>query len=231
MKLKVVAERAPDFKGPISVRMLFNPPGVNAVPSVDMPGDKSEIDYPLSAQDDAQIRKWKICVLGMADVTGPLWVSSELEELEVAPVYLQAKVEMAAAERGKPAPVSVFFEQKTKFDGPATVKLLGLPPNVTAADQQITAADKRVTFTVITDDKSPLGQQPTLFCQIIVTQNGEPIVHNLARGSVLRIDPPPPPKANAPAVAAAPPPPPKPVATAERPLSRLEKLRLEAEQK
>ncbi len=231
MKLKVVAERAPDFKAPISVRMLFNPPGVNAVPSVDMPADKSEIDYPLSAQDDAQIHKWKICVLGMADSGGPLWVSSELEELEVAAPFVGVKLEMAAAERGKPAQLSCAVEQKTKFDGAAIIKLLGLPPSTTAADQQITAADKRVTFTVMTDDKSPLGQQQTLFCQVIVMQNGEPIVHNLARGSVLRIDPPPPPKSNAPAVAAAPPPPPKPVASAERPLSRLEKLRLEAEQK
>lgn len=232
MKLKVVAERAPNFKAPISVRMLFNPPGVNAVPSVDMPGDKSEIDYPLSAQDDAQIRKWKICVLGVGDSSGPLWVSSELNELEVAPAFVQVKLEMAAAERGKPALLSCAIDQKVKFDGPATVKLMGLPTNTSAADQQITAADKRVTFTVMTDEKSPLGQQQTLFCQVIVMRDGEPIVHNQARGSVLRIDPPPPPKSNAPAVVAAPPPPPpKPVATAERPLTRLEKLRLEAGQK
>ena len=103
MKLKVVAERAPDFKGPISVRMLFNPPGVSSIPSVDMPGDKNEIDYPLSARTMPQIRKWKICVLGMADVGGPLWVSSELDELEVAPAFMQMKLEMTAAERGKPA--------------------------------------------------------------------------------------------------------------------------------
>ncbi len=233
MKLKVVAERAPDFKGPISVRMLFNPPGVNSTPSVDMPGDKSEVDYPLSAQDDAQVRKWKVCVLGTSDVGGPLWVSSELTELEVAPAYLQMKLEMAAAERGKPAQVGCAVEQKVKFDGTATVKLLGLPPNTTAPDQQITAADKRVTFTVTTDDKSPLGQQQTLFCQVILTHDGEPIVHNLARGGVLRIDPPPPPKANAlPAQAAATPPPPaKPAPPTEKPLSRLEKLRLEAGQK
>ena len=86
--------------------MLFNPPGVNPTPSVDMPGDKSEVDYPLSASDDAQLQKWKICVLGMGDAGGPLWVSSELDELEVAPAFVQMKLEMTAAERGKPAQVS-----------------------------------------------------------------------------------------------------------------------------
>ena len=57
-----------------------------------------------------------------------------------------------------------------------------------------------------------------------ITQNGEPIVHNIGTGA-LRIDVPLPPKANAPApapvVAAAP----KPAApAAAKPLSRLEKL-------
>ena len=51
-------------------------------------------------------------------------------------------------------------------------------------------ADKHVAFTVTTDEKSPLGQHQTLFCQMIVIKDGEPIVHNLARGGVLRIDPP-----------------------------------------
>ena len=64
-----------------------------------------------------------------------------------------------------------------------------------------------------------------------MTQNGgEPILHNLG-SSTLRIDVPLPPKPNAPApapvqVAAAP----KPAAAPAKPLSRLEKLRLETRQ-
>ncbi len=65
---------------------------------------------------------------------------------------------------------------------------------------------------------------------MVITQNGEPIVHNIGTGT-LRIDVPLPPKPNAPApapaaVAAAP----KPAAPAAKPLSRLEKLRLETKQ-
>ena len=68
------------------------------------------------------------------------------------------------------------------------------------------------------------------FCQVVITQNGEPIVHNIGTGA-LRIDVPLPPKANTPApppvVAAAP----KPAAPpAAKPLTRLEKLRLESKQ-
>ena len=57
------------------------------------------------------------------------------------------QIDMTAAEQGKPASVTCKIEQNEKFDGKATVKLLGLPPNVTAPDAQITAADQKVTFT------------------------------------------------------------------------------------
>ncbi|HSZ57046.1 MAG TPA: PPC domain-containing protein [Tepidisphaeraceae bacterium] len=228
MNLKVTAERTANFKGPISVRMLFNPPGVGSSPAVDMPADKNEIDYPISANDNAQVRKWKICVLGVADVNGPMWVSSDLADLEVAPPYVQMKIAMSATEQGKPCSVVCQVEQARKFDGKAEVKLLGLPAGATAPDMQLTSADQQLVFNVTTDPKTPVGQQATLFCQVTLMQDGQPIIHNLARGGVLRIDAPPQPKkgeAPKPVVAQAPPTP------TAKPLSRLEKLRLEAQQK
>ena len=231
MKLKVVAERAKDFKGPISVRMLFNPPGVGAAAAVDMPADKDEVDYPISANDGAQPHKWKICVLGESDVNGPVWVSSELEELEVAEPFMEMKIDMAAAEQGKPCSVVCHVDNRVKFEGKADVKLIGLPPNSTTSDTQLSSDDKQVVFNVATAVNTPVGQHGSLFCQVIVTKNGEQIVHNLARGGVLRVDPPPEPKkgeAPKPAVVAQAPP---PAAPSAKPLSRLEKLRLDAEQK
>ena len=146
MNLKVTAERTANFKGPISVRMLFNPPGVGSSPAVDMPADKNEIDYPISANDNAQVRKWKICVLGVADVNGPMWVSSDLADLEVAPPYVQMKIAMSATEQGKPCAVVCQVEQAKKFDGKAEVKLLGPPAGATASDMQLTNADQATGF-------------------------------------------------------------------------------------
>ena len=228
MKLKIVAERKPDFKGGINVRMMFNPPGVGSAAAVDIPGDKNEVDYPLSASDGAEVHKWKICVLGVTDQNGPMWASSALEELQVAEPFMQMKIEMAAAEQGKPCSVIAHIEQKTKFDGKATVKLVGLPPNATAQDQEITSSDQQVVFNVTTAPNTPVGQHGTLFCQVTVMKDGEPILHNLARGGVLRVDAPPQPKkgeAPKPVVAQA-----KPQAPSAKPLSRLEKLRLEAQE-
>jgi hypothetical protein len=228
MKLKVVAERSDKFKGSINVRMMFNPPGVGSAPAVDIPPDKTEVEYPISCSDGAPPHKWQICVLGVADINGPMWVSSDLADLEVAEPFMQMKLEMAAAEQGKPASVLAKIDQKTKFDGPVTVKLLGLPPNATAPDAQVTSSDQQIVFNVMTANNTPVGQHGSLFCQAGVMKDGEPIIHNLARGGVLRVDAPPPPKkgeAPQPQVAQA-----KPQQSAAKPLSRLEKLRLEAQE-
>ena len=227
MNLRVVAERSGTFKGPINVRMLFNPPGVGSAPAVDIPADKTEVDYPISANDDAPVRKWKVCILAVADVNGPMWISSGLIDLEVAEPFVRMKLEMAAAEQGKPCSVLAHVDQNTKFDGQAEVKLLGLPPSATAPDMKITSTDQQLVFNVSTAAQTPVGQHGTLFCQVTVMKDGEPIIHNLARGGVLRVDPPPQPKkgeAPKPAFIA------KAQQPAARPLSRLEKLRLEAQE-
>lgn len=228
MKLKVVAERSGNFKGGINVRMMFNPPGVGSAPAVDIPPDKTEVEYPISCSDGAPTRKWPICVLGVADVNGPMWVSSDLAELDVAEPFMRMKLEMAAAEQGKPVSVVAQIEQNTKFDGPATVKLLGLPPNASAPDVQVTSGDKQVAFNVTTATNTPVGQHGSLFCQAVVMKDGEPIVHNLGRGGILRVDAPPAPKkGEQPKQAVAQAKPRQPSAT---PLSRLERLRLEAQE-
>src|SRR5688500_6713429 len=130
---------------------------------------------------------------------------------------------MVAGERGKPVQVLCKLEPKKPFEGKATLALLGLPPNTTAEPKEISATDTEVIFDVTTNDKSPTGQHKTLFCQLTVTQSGEAIQQTLAGVGVIHIDASSPPKPNATPVAAATPADSKPA----KPLSRLEKLRLE----
>jgi hypothetical protein len=225
MQLKVVAERKEGFKAPITVQMLFNPPGIGAGP-VTIPEGQNEILLPINAAGDAQARKWKICVIGSSDaggsVGGPLWVSSQLIDLDVAAPMLAMKIEMASAEQGKGAPLLCTIEPKTKFDGPAKVQLVGLPAEAKAEEKQITAADTQVVFDVTTGPKTPVGQHKAVFCVVTVMKDGEPIVHNVGHGGVLRVDAPPPKDAAAKA------PEPAPTTKPAAPMSRLEKLRQEA---
>jgi hypothetical protein len=245
MQLKVVAERKAGFTGGIHLQMLFDPPGVGSG-QADIPGDKNEAYLPLNASGGAQVRKWKIAVLGSSTqpdapkpaegkpaqapgtvpAAGPVWVSSQLADLEIAPPVLLGKIEMAATEQGKPAPVLCKLDPKTKFDGKAKLQLVGLPPNASTTELEISAADTQAVFNVNVDAKTPAGQHNQLAAILTLIKDGEPIVQTVTSGGVLRVDPPPPPKPNEPA---------KPAATAAKPpdkapekiLSRLEKLRLE----
>lgn len=235
MNLKVVAERKGDFKAPINVYMLFNPPGVGSAPGVTMAEGQNEVLYPLNANGGAEVKKWKIVVIAQATVgNGPVWVASQLATLEVAPAFVSGQIQLTAAEQGKPAEVVCKLNQQMPFDGKAKMQLLGLPALCTTKEVEISKENKEIVFPIQTEKTSPVGQHGTLLCQLTIVKNSEPILHYFGHGGVLRIDPPPPPKPNAPAPAAAKEQPkqaaPAPAAAKpeEKRLTRLEKLRLEA---
>lgn len=233
MQLKVVAERKEGFTAPITCYFPFNPPGVGSAGSATIGEGQTETYYQINANGKAAAAKWSVVVIAQANVgNGPIWVSSQLVPLEVAAPYMTLAIQMAATEQGKPTEVVCKVTPSTPFDGEAKVSLVGLPAQVTTKELTITKEATEVVFPVETAAGSPVGQHATLFCQVTVTQNGEPIVHNLGHGGVLRIDAPPPPKPDqpaAPAAAAATPPPaePKP----EVRLTRLQKLRLEQQER
>ena len=148
-----------------------------------MAGDKSEVAYPLNAQQNAAIKTWKICMVGMSDVNGQIWVSSELIDLEIAAPYVLASTNMAASNWGKNGAVAFALEQKMPFEGKAKAKLLGLPANVTADEVEISSADTAVTFPVVIGEKAPVGSHNSLYCAIAIMKNGEPMVHNIGQGA------------------------------------------------
>jgi hypothetical protein len=235
MNLKIVAERKPDYKAPITIVPLFNPPGVSSATSAVIPEGQTETLLPMNASAGAPVRKWKIAVLATAPVgNGPVWVSSQLATLEIAPPFVTFALERAAAEQGKETSVFCKVQHTTPFAGPAKVRLLGLPPKVTADEVDITNDTKEFAFKLGIDKTSPPGQHRSLFCQMVVMQNGEPIVHNLA-GTELRIDVPLPPKANEPPKPAPAPVVAQPAAAPAKPpekrLTRLEQLRKDQEER
>jgi hypothetical protein len=234
MNLKIVAERKPGFTAPITIIPLFNPPGVGSASSVAIAANQNETLLPMNAAANAQVRKWKTAVLGVATVgNGPMWVSSQLATIEVAPPFVAFAMERAASEQGKNVEMFCKIQQITPFPGAAKVHLVGLPPKVTAADVEITKDTKEMAFKVTVDRTSPPGQHRNIFCQVVVTQNGEPILHNVG-GTELRIDVPLPPKVAAapkPAAPAATSQPAQPAKPPEKRLTRLEKLRLEQQER
>ena len=233
MDLKVVVERQPGFDDPITLHMVYNPPGVGSANEVVIPKGETNALYRVNANGDAEVRTWKIAILAHANVNGaPAWVSSALTALKVAEPFLTMKIEMASAEPGQTARLFCTLDQRVPFDGKAVCKLLGLPNAATTAEAFITKDDKQVVFDIATTAATPVGQHRSLFCAVTVLQAGEPIAHSLGGGGCLRIDPPKPAPAQVAAAKPAPPAPaPAPAPPAAKPLSRLEKLKLEHAQK
>lgn len=234
MELKVVAQRKSNFKAPIKIDMLWLPPGINASSSVSIPEGKTDATITINAAGNAEINTWKIAVRGEANSgQGSLMLCTPFAVLRVAEMYVNLTFEAAAVERGQETEVVVNVQKQYDFPGSAQVDLFGLPNKVSTTTQQITKDSKSIIFKLKTDVASPVGNHNNLFCRVIVTENGEPVVHGIGTGR-LRIDAPLPPKKNAPPpspkVATAKAPPPKPVVQQPpvvKRLTRLEQLRLE----
>ena len=232
--LKVTATRDANFTAPINVRLLTRPPGIGAGSSVTIPADQTEINYSITANGGAATGTWQIAVLGAANTPGgEVLTSSGLTDLVVEPPYLSMKINMAAVERGKEGEVHCEIEQKRPFAGPATVTLHGLPAHVVTTPQTIDANASSLIFPLTSKAEARAGLSRNLFCSVRVPLGENLLRHSVAQGGQLRVDnPPPAPKKPAPkpaakpVVAAAPKPKPK----TEKPLSRLEKLRLAAKQ-
>ncbi len=231
MNLKVVATRKPGFTAPIAVSLPWNPPGVGSAGGVVIPEKQNEALIPINADGGAEIKTWKIVVNGTGSgPTGPVMVSSQLAKLSIAVPFVGLTYQAASVEQGKEVDMVVNVAKAVDFPGEASVVLYGLPNKVTTDAKKITKDSKDLLFHIKTDKISPAGNHASLFCQVIITMNGEPIVHNIGTGQ-LRIDVPIPPKPNAPAAAAPMPVAAAPAAAPAKPLSRLEKLRLEAQER
>jgi hypothetical protein len=229
LNLKIVATRKEGFTAAIPVPLLYNPPGVTSSGSIVIPENQSEVVVPLNASAKAAPRTWKIVAVAQSNANGTVEVASRFAELTVAEPYVGFTFQKSAVEQGQSVEMLVEIEQRKEFAGKAKVELVGLPAGVTSTPLEITKDTKQLTFKLVTTADAREGRHTSIHCIATLEENGEQIKHTLGPAE-LRIDKPLPPKVNAPttAVAAAKPTPSaKPDQPKEKPLSRLEQLRLE----
>lgn len=235
ISLKVVATRAPDYKAPIGVRLLYNPNGVGSSASVVIPEGQTEALIPLTANATAGVGSWKVCVLGSAPVgNGRVETSTQLVDLNIAEPFFKFTFEKAAVEQGQATEVAINIEKLTDFPGEATVELGGLPSGAATEPTKFTSGAEEILFKVNCVKEARPGRYTTLVAVAKFTLDGEVVTHTIPGGE-LRIDAPLPPKVEPAKTAAKPAATPAPMPAAAKPmekkrLSRLEQLRLEREQ-
>jgi hypothetical protein len=234
MNLRIIAHKQEGWDEEINVQLPYRPPGVGAGPSVNLPKGQTEVLYPINASDGAEIKSWKVFALGTSQ---GMWASSQLTKLDVADAYVRFELQRSACEQGQETLMLCKLNHTTPFEGDAKAELVGLPPKVTVEPMAFRKDTQELTFKIKTEGDSPVGKHG-LFCQLAIAQNGETIVSR-AGNVELQIDKPLPPPESKPAAAApapqataaAPPPPPPAAAEPPKPLSRLEKLRLAAQER
>jgi len=228
LQLRVRAARKEGYQEPITLKFLWNPPGIGSPVNVTLPGDQTETLYELNANADAAVGEWQVCVLGEANTPqGPVLVSSSLTPLRIAEPYLAMTLDMAATEQGKPVTLIAKLDFPGTFQGQATAELLGLPHGAKAAPLSFSHGQSEIAFPLEIAPDAAVGKHTALFCRVTVPENGGTILHQVGQGGTLRIDkpaanaPPPAPAATPAPVAQASPAAPPPA----KPLSRLEQLR------
>ena len=187
--LKVRAERKNDFKGAINLALLYTPPGMGTGGTVPIKENENEGTLAVSANGNAPLQKWKVCVVGNADFgKGIVWFSSQLIEIEVAAPYVAGQIARSFVDQGDTTTMTVKLDQKLPFEGKAKLQLLGLPPNTTADEQEITKETTQVKFEVKADKNAPAATHKQLFCQFTLARDGENMTSAFANGGVLRVD-------------------------------------------
>ena len=198
LDLNVVADRK-GYDGPITVKMMWNPPGVGSLPDVIIPKGSNSVVYQLNAKGDVEARKWKIAVLG-ANVSsersaeraggGAIYVSSQLATLETAAPFVVGTVQPLIVSPGQEAKLICKLDQRKPFEGKARVHVLGLPEKITASEAHITSEDKEVVINLSVASDMTLGSIRNFLCSADVVHNSQVIPHNLAAGAVIRVVPP-----------------------------------------
>ncbi len=198
MNLLVKVTRDEGFAGPVDLRVLWNPPGIGTG-TAKCEANETTKTLSVNAAPNAPTAEWKIAVIGGSTVeNGYQEVSSQLATLKVADPWLGMTFDKVRTDQGTKVEMKVACTTLHGFEGEAVATLYGLPNKVTTEAQKFTSGTAEIKYLIDVPADAPVGKFESVFASITVTDQGEPIVHQIGNGE-LRIDAPLPPKAADPA--------------------------------
>jgi hypothetical protein len=173
----------------VSLSLLWAPPGIGSPGTVPIKEGENEGSLQISANGNAQIAKWKICVVGSVDYgKGPVFISTQLIDLEVAAPFIAGTFARTFVDQGDQGSITLKLEQKVPFEGKAKVAVVSLPNGVTAEPREITKDDTEVKFELKAAADAQVGQHKQLIAQFTLEKDGEPMTNSVAKGGILRVD-------------------------------------------
>lgn len=225
MSLTVRIRRDEGFKNAVSLYVLNPPPGVSASRAIKFEGEATEVQIPLTANQNALIGKWPLTVIAATNVGGRALLASPLFELDVADSLFEFQFNKASTEQGKPVDILLGVTSKGEIQGQPEIELLGVPPGTKLEQSKLpwSAEQTQLVFKLQVPPETREGQFKTIVARATVTRENGVITQTNGNGEV-QIDKPLPAPTEVAAVE-------KPVETpkepAEKPLTRLEQLRMQ----
>jgi hypothetical protein len=200
VELKVIAKRAEGFTSPISLRLLYNPPGVASSGNVVIAENKTEAVVPLTANGNAGLGIWKIVMTGRTGTRqgqgggnrgndDSMRCSTPFIDLTVAEPFHKVAFPKAAVEQGKETDIVIKLQKLRDFEGTAKAELAGLPANTSAQPVEFTKDSTELTFKVTVGKDAKVGRHRSLVCVTKVPHDGDTVTHTLGGGE-LRVDAP-----------------------------------------
>ena len=108
----------------------------------------------------------------------------------IAEPYVELASQPESVRRGEKKQYVWSVQQKSPFEGTASVKLLGLPKGVTVVEPfpVLTNTSREIAFDIKATDEALLGSVRGMSCEVIVQAGGQEIRQRTGNGT-LRIDP------------------------------------------
>jgi hypothetical protein len=185
--LEVAVERDEGFDATVSLRMLWNPPGVSAG-TANVPKNESSAALSLSARSNAPTRTWPITVVGTARVGGVTRaVSSAIVPLEVSAPWVEATIGRVRVEQGGSAELEIALARKRDFEGQYTVEIARLPRGVTAEFPTVGPEATAAVVPLKVDPNASPGRHRSQYLRLRVPTPAGEVLHYV-RGGEIRID-------------------------------------------
>lgn len=191
-ELIVRIEREQGFEGAVSLRTLYNPPGVGINNSRKIAKGNAETTIPITANGNAAIGQWPlIMVASFGTSNGTAQIATNEIMLDVQDSLFKYDFPRAAAEQGTESEIAIAMQVLGEYEGEAEVQLVGLPNGVSSPEpiQPITPESEAVRFPIVVDAKAKPGKHKTLNVQSRVKVGDEVIVQTTGTGE-LRVDEP-----------------------------------------
>jgi hypothetical protein len=191
LDLKVAVRRDEGFGAPVTLKLVWAPPGVTAQPEVVVPAGATEAEFRLTAGARAEARRWPIVLTAAATVGGGLvHVGTIPVDLMIAAPFLVGRLNLAKLEAGGSGRFVCTLEPKAPFPGEAELELFGLPEGVAAAPVRIAPDAREAVFEVTATPVAPRGLHRNVGCRLRLRLAAGEIIQTVATGGTLRIDAP-----------------------------------------